>query len=120
MNPDRIFFIWFVRLLALRPLLAYCARLGYSEDDCGEAYGMQIGRENRSSRRKLAPASLLSITKSHMTRPRFEPGPPQWEAGDLPPELWRGPKTESSSPHNTNGDTRIVFVVQTGASEVAS
>jgi hypothetical protein len=29
-----------------------------------------------------APAPLLSITKSHMTRPGFEPGPPRWEAGD--------------------------------------
>jgi hypothetical protein len=35
------FFIWFVRLLALRPLLAYCAAAsGDSEDDCGEAGGM--------------------------------------------------------------------------------
>jgi hypothetical protein len=25
---------------------------------------------------------LLSITKSHMTRPGFEPGPPRWEASD--------------------------------------
>jgi hypothetical protein len=25
---SRFFFIWFVRLLALRPLLAYCASLG--------------------------------------------------------------------------------------------
>jgi hypothetical protein len=25
---------------------------------------------------------LFSITKSHMTRPGFEPGPPRWEAGD--------------------------------------
>jgi hypothetical protein len=33
-------FIWFVRLLALRPLLAYCAASGDSEDDCGEADGM--------------------------------------------------------------------------------
>jgi hypothetical protein len=40
------------------------------------------GETNRSSRRKPAPAPLLSITKSHMTRPRFEPGPPRWEAGD--------------------------------------
>jgi hypothetical protein len=38
--------------------------------------------ENRSSRRKPAPTPLLSITKSHMTRPEFEPGPPRWEAGD--------------------------------------
>jgi hypothetical protein len=30
----------------------------------------------------LPPAPLLSITISHMTRPRFEPGPPRWEAGD--------------------------------------
>jgi hypothetical protein len=32
--------------------------------------------------KKAAPAPLLSITKSHMTRPGFEPGPPLWEAGD--------------------------------------
>jgi hypothetical protein len=42
----------------------------------------QIGKGNRSSRRKPAPAPLLSITKSHMTRPGFEPVPPRWEAGD--------------------------------------
>jgi hypothetical protein len=34
------------------------------------------------SDRKPAPAPLLSITKSHMTRPGLEPGPPRWEAGD--------------------------------------
>jgi hypothetical protein len=38
------------------------------------------GEINRSSRRKFAPAPLLSITKSHMTTPGFEPGPPRWEA----------------------------------------
>jgi hypothetical protein len=53
-----------------------------SEDDCGEIGGMKIGRENRSSWRKPAPAPLLSVTKSHMTRPGFEPGPPRWEARD--------------------------------------
>jgi hypothetical protein len=42
----------------------------------------RLGRGNRSSRRKPAPAPLLSITKSHMTRPGFEPGPPRWKAGD--------------------------------------
>jgi hypothetical protein len=31
---------------------------------------------------KPAPAPLLSITKFHMTRPGFEPGPPRREAGD--------------------------------------
>jgi hypothetical protein len=30
----------------------------------------------------LPPAPLLSITKSHMAIPVFEPGPPRWEAGD--------------------------------------
>jgi hypothetical protein len=59
-----------------------CQPWGDSEDDCGEADGMQIGKGNRSSRRKPAPAPLSSITKSHMTRPGFEPGPPRWEAGD--------------------------------------
>jgi hypothetical protein len=52
---------------------------GDSEDDCGEADGMYIGRGNRSSRRKPVPAPLLSITKSHMTRPGFEPRPPRWK-----------------------------------------
>jgi hypothetical protein len=42
----------------------------------------RLARGNRSSRRKPAPAPLLSITKSHMTRPGFEPGPPRWEAGE--------------------------------------
>jgi hypothetical protein len=41
---------------------------GGSEDDC--------------SLRNPAPAPLLSITKSHMTGPGFEPGLPRWEAGD--------------------------------------
>jgi hypothetical protein len=43
--------------------------------ECRLAWG------NRSSGRKPPPAPLLSITKSHMTRPGFEPGPPRWEAG---------------------------------------
>jgi hypothetical protein len=30
----------------------------------------------------LPQRPLLSITKSHITRPGFEPGPPRWEAGD--------------------------------------
>jgi hypothetical protein len=38
---------------------------------------MYIGKGNRSSRRKPDPAPLLSITKSHMTRLGFEPGPPR-------------------------------------------
>jgi hypothetical protein len=42
----------------------------------------RLAGENRSSRRKPAPAPLLSITKSHMTRPGFDPRPPRWEASD--------------------------------------
>jgi hypothetical protein len=30
----------------------------------------------------LPQRHFLSITKSHMTSPGFEPGPPRWEAGD--------------------------------------
>jgi hypothetical protein len=36
----------------------------------------------------LPPAPLLSITKFHMTRPRFETGPPRWEAGDYYFYIW--------------------------------
>jgi hypothetical protein len=39
----------------------------------------RLAGENRSSRRKPAAAPLLSITKSHMTKPGFEPGPPRWD-----------------------------------------
>jgi hypothetical protein len=39
---------------------------GDNEDDCGEHDGMKIGRGIWSSRRKPAPAPLLSITKSHV------------------------------------------------------
>jgi hypothetical protein len=53
------------------------------DGDCGEIGGMKIGRGIRSSpRRKPAPEPLLSLTKSRMTRPGFEPGPPRWDAGD--------------------------------------
>jgi hypothetical protein len=52
------------------------------DGDCAEIGRMKIGRGNRSTRRKPAPSPLLSITKSHMTRRGFEPGPPRWEASD--------------------------------------
>jgi hypothetical protein len=39
------------------------------DGDYGEIGGMKIDRGNGSSQRKPAPAPLLSITKSHMTRP---------------------------------------------------
>jgi hypothetical protein len=43
------------------------------EDDCGVIGGMKIGRGNRSTRRKPAPAPLCPTTKSHMTGPGLEP-----------------------------------------------
>jgi hypothetical protein len=42
----------------------------------------RLCRGNRSSRGKPAPAPLLSITKSHVTRPGFEPEPPRWKDRD--------------------------------------
>jgi hypothetical protein len=42
----------------------------------------RLAKETEVLRGKPAPVPLLSITKSHMTRPGFEPGPPWWEAGD--------------------------------------
>jgi hypothetical protein len=37
----------------------------------------RLAGETEVLERKPAPAPLLSITKSHMTRPGFEPGPPR-------------------------------------------
>jgi hypothetical protein len=77
------FLICAVGLSVLRPLtgLLYQPRM-IGDGDCGEIGGMKLSRGNRSTRRKSAPAPLLSITKSRMTRPGFEPGPPWWEASD--------------------------------------
>jgi hypothetical protein len=41
--------------------------------ECRFAGEIEVLREN---------LPLLSITKSHMTRPGFEPRPPWWEASD--------------------------------------
>jgi hypothetical protein len=46
------------------------------EDDCEESGGMKIGRGNRSTRRKPAPAPLCP-PQIPLTRPGFEPGPPR-------------------------------------------
>jgi hypothetical protein len=51
------------------------------DGDCGEIVGMKIGRGNRSTRRKPAPAPLCSPQTPHAL-PRREPGPPRWEASD--------------------------------------
>jgi hypothetical protein len=60
--------------------------------DDGGFGGMKIGRGNRSTRRKPYPGPRHVVYhKSHLTRPRLDPGPPRWEASDYPLELLRGP-----------------------------
>jgi hypothetical protein len=49
--------------------------------DDGEFGGMKIGRGNRSTRRKPAPAPLCP-SQIPLARPGLEPGPPQWETSD--------------------------------------
>jgi hypothetical protein len=61
------------------------------ESDCGEIYGIKIGRGNRSTRRK-PPQRHFVHHKSHMARPGFELGPPRWEASDFAP--WRDIRNE--------------------------
>jgi hypothetical protein len=57
------------------------------DDECGAVGGMRIGRGDLSTQRKPTPVPLCSPQIPHnLTR-----GPPRWEAGDLPPELWHGP-----------------------------
>jgi hypothetical protein len=47
----------------------------------GEFGGMKIGRRNRSTRKKPAPASLRPL-QFPLYQTRVEPGPPRWEASD--------------------------------------
>jgi hypothetical protein len=54
---------------------------GDSEDDCGEADGMQTGKGNRSSRRKPSPALLLSITNPTWSDPGLNPAAAVWSQG---------------------------------------
>jgi hypothetical protein len=44
--------------------------------ECILAWETEVHGEN------LPQRHFLSISKSHMTRPGFELGPPRWEAGD--------------------------------------
>jgi hypothetical protein len=44
--------------------------------------------------------------KSHMDWPGIEPGPPRWEAGDLPPDPWHGHVGVT----NVYGKNKLIFV----------
>jgi hypothetical protein len=37
--------------------------------------------------------------KFHMARPEVDPGPPRWEAGDKPPNLWHALSSSLLSYH---------------------
>jgi hypothetical protein len=54
--------------------------------DDGEFGGMKIGRGNRSTRRKPAPAPLYP-PQIPLARPGLQPGPPRWEAATSGGEL---------------------------------
>jgi hypothetical protein len=49
--------------------------------DCGATGGTKIGKGNRSTRRKRAPAPFCPL-QIPLARPGLEPGPPRWEASD--------------------------------------
>jgi hypothetical protein len=49
----------------------------------------ELAEETEVLSEKL-PQLHFAHHKTHMTWPGIEPGPPRWEAGDEPPELWRG------------------------------
>jgi hypothetical protein len=73
------FFIIIISGVGLSPLgTAATSSLLYKfqmidEGDCEAIGGMKIGRGNRSTRRKPAPAPLCP-PQSHMTRPGLKPG----------------------------------------------
>jgi hypothetical protein len=56
---------------------------GDSEDDCGQADGMYIGRGSRSSRRENLPQRHFCLSQNHtLPDPGLNPGRRGGEAGD--------------------------------------
>jgi hypothetical protein len=84
---QQVFFIIILSVVRLSPLgtaattgLLYQPQL-IDDGDCGAVGGMKIGRGNRSTRRKPAPAPLCP-PQIPLARPGLEPGPPMWELSD--------------------------------------
>jgi hypothetical protein len=84
----------------------------------GAIGGIKIGRGNRSTRRKPAPAPLCPPQNPTWPDPGSNPGPQRWEASDWPLELWRGPHTTlnvsrlwfSSAVFFSDGSIRLIHV----------
>jgi hypothetical protein len=66
------------------------------DDECGVVGGIELAGETEGLGENL-PQCHFVHKKSHMTWPAIEPGPPRWEAGDLPPELWHGQLKRNSA-----------------------
>jgi hypothetical protein len=86
---DTVSFIFSIRIVVVESILG---PLGTSatewpvvsapgDYDAGEFCVMKIGRGNRSTQRKPAPAPLCA-PQIPLARPGLEPRPPQWEASD--------------------------------------
>jgi hypothetical protein len=84
MSHDRkmlpIFLISGVRLLVLLPLLAYCTSPRWWW--LWRNWWNKVWQGKPKYSETTYPSVTLFITKSHMTRTGFEPGPPRWEASD--------------------------------------
>jgi hypothetical protein len=89
--PPPFFFVgWDWVHLVRQPLIGLLHQRGMIDgDECGAVGGMTIGRGNRSTWRKPAPAPLCPPQIPHDWL-ELKPGLPGWEAGNQPSELWHG------------------------------